>query len=344
MYAPFWSMGKSTTIRILRKRIAKLSSVRVPVLISGAPGSGRSSAARALHEQSPRSSGPCTVLYCAVNPDILGEDAASEPEPGQRSYPSAGWVNAISGGTLVLEDIDRLSDQGQARIQFLCETYLQCVPRDDKKPKSVRSFGLICTTTADLSRRCAEGRFSSGLYYRINGITLALPTVKEWISDLPEIAQHLLSDIATYHRRDTPEIQEDAWQKLCDHEWPGNLLELSAVLERAVVLVKPGTAISSQDLVIEPVATTRTTLSIARQAERDLDTNDPGSAEYKNTPGSLEEGVSLEDYFQNFVLTNQHSMSETELARKLGISRKCLWERRQRFGIPRKGGASDQEQ
>ena len=120
-------------------------------------------------------------------------------------------------------------------------------------------------------------------------------------------------------------------QAITSYHWPGNVRELENAIERAVILCE-GTEIPNQALGI------------------DLDLVDVGELsgpehtlppDTRNTEDPSED-LSLEEYFQRFVLQNQDHMSETELARKLGVSRKCLWERRQRFGMPRRKGSSEE--
>ena len=112
----------------------------------------------------------------------------------------------------------------------------------------------------------------------------------------------------------------DAGRAIANYTWPGNVRELENAIERAVVLAE-GNAIGEELLAID---------------------NEAGKAALKSIQPSQQEisepfeELSLEDYFQRFVLEHQDTLNETQLAKKLGISRKCLWERRQRFGIPRK--------
>ncbi|MNE28512.1 Alginate biosynthesis transcriptional regulatory protein AlgB [compost metagenome] len=141
---------------------------------------------------------------------------------------------------------------------------------------------------------------------------------------MSEIARAFLLRQCTRMGRDGLHFAADAEQAIRHYAWPGNVRELENAIERAVILCE-NTAISAELLGIDIELD-------------DLDDDDfPGLATQASST-SLEptEDLSLEDYFQHFVLEHQDHMTETELARKLGISRKCLWERRQRLGIPRR--------
>jgi len=115
------------------------------------------------------------------------------------------------------------------------------------------------------------------------------------------------------------------------HAWPGNVRELEHALERAVVMAE-GHTIEPEDLGLKQDVKTGSSI---RKPQLSIAESNDGQFEDPDDRSAIDEEVSLEDYFMRFVLEHQDSMSETQLAQKLGISRKCLWERRQRFGLPR---------
>jgi DNA-binding NtrC family response regulator len=122
-----------------------------------------------------------------------------------------------------------------------------------------------------------------------------------------------------------------AIQAITTYQWPGNVRELEHAIERAVILTE-GDEIDNETLGIDLEL-----VNISRlRGER---IGGPKKRQASHSTSDPQEDLSLEDYFQRFVIEHQDSMSETELAQKLGISRKCLWERRQRFDIPRKKNA-----
>ncbi len=190
---------------------------------------------------------------------------------------------------------------------------------------------LIAATHRDLKNLAKSGQFREDLYYRLHVISLHLPALRERGEDVSEIAQAFLARQSAAMERPELRFAASAEQAIRLYSWPGNVRELENAIERSVILCE-GDEISAELLGI------------------DINLDEPD--EFADTPAESAvppvtvsndpvEDLSLEDYFQHFVLEHQEHMTETELARKLGISRKCLWERRQRLGIPRrKSGAT----
>ena len=128
------------------------------------------------------------------------------------------------------------------------------------------------------------------------------------------------------------QLSPRAIQAITTYQWPGNVRELEHAIERAVVLS------DDQEIDNEALGIDLELVNINRiRGQQGITMPQSQPARGSNEP---QEDLSLEDYFQRFVLEHQDSMSETELAQKLGVSRKCLWERRQRFGIPRNKGTA----
>ena len=157
---------------------------------------------------------------------------------------------------------------------------------------------------------------------------IELPPLREREDDVLEIADILLDKACKRHERTGLRLSRAARQDLRDYPWPGNVRELENALERGVILAE-GHLIHPDDLGLAPT-TPRPHPSSGSSSTPAASGGGDKSAEEN------EDDLSLEDYFQHFVLEHQDQMSETELAQKLGISRKNLWERRQRLGIPRK--------
>jgi two-component system, NtrC family, response regulator HydG len=184
---------------------------------------------------------------------------------------------------------------------------------------------LIAATHRDLKTLAKTGQFREDLYYRLHVIALKLPALRERGSDVSEIAQAFLARQCTRMGREPLRFAQDAEQAIRHYPWPGNVRELENAIERAVILCE-GAEISADLLGID-----------IELDDLDDDFGLPAAAgQSSSNSHEPTEDLSLEDYFQHFVLEHQDHMTETELARKLGISRKCLWERRQRLGIPRR--------
>ena len=196
---------------------------------------------------------------------------------------------------------------------------------------------LVAATHRDLKGLAKTGGFREDLYYRLHVIALHLPALRDRENDVLEIADILLERQRTRMGKEPMSFTDHAKQALQKYTWPGNVRELENSLERAVILCE-GSQVTTElmgidvDLAAQTVAPSSTAAATpaASISEQPADVEQEASASE----------LSLEDYFQHFVLEHQDQMTETDLARKLGISRKCLWERRQRFGIPRRKGPS----
>ena len=297
------------------------------VMITGESGTGKEVLARYVHTRSNRARKPFISINCAAIPEHLLESELFGHEKGAFTGASAGragLVEAADGGTLFLDEIGELPLEAQARLlRVLQEGEIRRVGSVQSQKVDVR---LIAATHRDLKTLAKTGQFREDLYYRLHVIALKLPALRERGSDVTEIARAFLVRQYTRMGREPLRFAHDAEQAIRHYPWPGNVRELENAIERAVILCE-GTEISA-DL-----------LGIDIELD-DLDDEDFGlpAAGGQSSGNSHEptEDLSLEDYFQHFVLEHQDHMTETELARKLGISRKCLWERRQRLGIPRR--------
>ena len=325
-------IGSCAAMQELYSKIRKVAPTDSNVLVQGESGTGKELVARALHNLSRRAKAPLISVNCAAIPETLIESELFGHEKGAFTGASAGragLVEAADGGTLFLDEIGELPLEAQARLlRVLQEGEIRRVGSVQSQKVDVR---LIAATHRDLKTLAKTGQFREDLYYRLHVIALKLPALRERGSDVIEIAQAFLVRQYTRMSREPLRFAHDAEQAIRHYSWPGNVRELENAIERAVILCE-GAEISA-DL-----------LGIDIELD-DLDDEDFGlpAAAGQNAGNSHEptEDLSLEDYFQHFVLEHQDHMTETELARKLGISRKCLWERRQRLGIPRrKSGVS----
>ena len=325
-------IGSCAAMQELYSKIRKVAPTDSNVLVQGESGTGKELVARALHNLSRRAKAPLISVNCAAIPETLIESELFGHEKGAFTGASAGragLVEAADGGTLFLDEIGELPLEAQARLlRVLQEGEIRRVGSVQSQKVDVR---LIAATHRDLKTLAKTGQFREDLYYRLHVIALKLPALRERGSDVIEIAQAFLVRQYTRMGREPLRFAHDAEQAIRHYSWPGNVRELENAIERAVILCE-GAEISA-DL-----------LGIDIELD-DLDDEDFGlpAAAGQSAGNSHEptEDLSLEDYFQHFVLEHQDHMTETELARKLGISRKCLWERRQRLGIPRrKSGVS----
>jgi DNA-binding NtrC family response regulator len=331
-------VGSCQPMQALYRRILRVSPADITVLIQGESGTGKELAARAIHQHSPRKDNALVCVNCAAIPESLIESELFGHEKGSFTGATAarqGLVEAAEGGTLFLDEIGELPMEAQARLlRVLQESEVRRVGSVHARKVDVR---LIAATHRNLKKLVKEGQFREDLYYRLQVIEIALPPLRERGKDVVEIANHLVSKHCRRLKLDANiKLSKEALAVMVKYDWPGNVRELENAIQRSLILTDDG-EIHISDLGL---------------AQEDWDVPDTFAANEQPTespiaadPTPVEENVedlSLEDYFQHFVVEHQDNMSETELAQKLGISRKCLWERRQRLGIPRpkKGSAS----
>ncbi|MBP5980707.1 MAG: sigma-54-dependent Fis family transcriptional regulator [Halomonas sp.] len=319
-------IGNCAAMQQVYTRIRKTAPADVTVLILGESGTGKELVARAIHQQSKRAKAPLISVNCAAIPETLIESELFGHEKGAFTGASAsrtGLVEAADQGTLFLDEIGELPLDAQARLlRVLQEGEIRKIGSVETRHVNVR---LIAATHRDLRALSKSGEFRLDLYYRLNVMQIELPPLREREDDVLEIADILLDKACTRHERPGLRLSRAARQDLRDYPWPGNVRELENALERGVILAE-GHLIHPDDLGLAPT-------SPRGHSQASPAASPPGD---EAAQAEDEDDLSLEDYFQHFVLEHQDLMSETELAQKLGISRKNLWERRQRLGIPRK--------
>lgn len=320
-------IGRCGPMQDLFGKIRKVAPTDSTVLIQGESGTGKELVARALHNLSRRAKAPLISVNCAAIPETLIESELFGHEKGAftgASAARAGLVEAADGGTLFLDEIGELPLEAQARLlRVLQEGEIRRVGSVQSQKVNVR---LIAATHRDLKTLSKIGQFREDLYYRLNVIALRLPPLRERGADVNEIAHSFLARQCKAMGVSQLRFSQDAEQAIRHYSWPGNVRELENAVERAVILSE-GPEIQADLLGID--------IELEGLDDDGFD-EEPGSQAAANAAHEPTEDLSLEDYFQHFVLEHQDHMTETELARKLGISRKCLWERRQRLGIPRR--------
>ncbi|MFW6094561.1 MAG: sigma-54-dependent transcriptional regulator [Pseudomonadota bacterium] len=308
----FPMIGDSAAMRELYARIAKVGPTDTTVLIRGESGTGKELVARAVHACSRRAHAPMIALNCATVPPHMIETElfGYAPVDGAPEDTRRGLLEAANGGTLFLDEVGELGLEAQARLlRVLQDGELRRFGATSTIAVNVR---LITATHRDLDKLVANGHFRRDLFYRLNVVALEIPPLRERGEDIVELAEFMLDRVHRKLGKQQVTFSEGARTAMLNYAWPGNVRELENAVERAVILC--------DDDVITP----------------DLLAIDTRHGKHPEPARAGAEQTSLEDYFVSFVLAHQDNLTETELAEKLGISRKSLWERRQRLNIPRK--------
>ncbi|MDE2148565.1 MAG: sigma-54-dependent Fis family transcriptional regulator [Gammaproteobacteria bacterium] len=300
-------VGTSPPMREVAERIRKVAATDATVLICGESGTGKELVARAIHAASGRSGGPFVAVNCAAIPDNLIEAELFGYERGAftgAAQRKAGLFDAAHHGTLFLDEIGELALAAQARLlRALQDGEIRAVGAVQPRHVSVR---VLAATHRDLAAMVAQRTFREDLFFRLRVMEIRLPPLRERDADIDLLIDHLLVQIAARLGRNRLQVTAGARRRLREYPWPGNVRELANCLERAAILCD-GDTLESPHLGLQ-------------------------------TAAASSDALSLDDYFRDFVLRHQRHLTESELARRLGISRKSLWERRQRMGIPRQRG------
>ncbi len=294
----FPTAGASNAMQTLADSISKVAPTDSTVLITGESGTGKELVARAIHAGSGRRLAPLIALNCATVPDDLIEAELFGHSSSEDGEGPQGLLATATGGTLFLDEVGELPAASQVRLLHALESEVD--------------IRLISATTRDLEGLVGNGQFRRDLYHRLKVILLTVPPLRDRGEDILLLAEEILSRTMEKLGKQGLYFAGETQADMRLYAWPGNVRELENAIQRAVIL-SDGGAISTAMLAIELPQT--------------IDAN-PATA---SSPDQT-----IEDYFVNFVTTHQDNMTETELAEKLGISRKSLWERRQRLNIPRK--------
>jgi DNA-binding NtrC family response regulator len=227
-------VGSSPAMENLRQRIRRLAPRPTTVLVVGESGVGKELVALALHRLSPRQDGPLVGVNCAaITPTLLESELFGHRKGAfsgaDRDHP--GLFQQADEGTLFLDEIGELSLEFQAKLLRVMETKVfRPVGGTAEVEVDVR---IVAATHRDLERDLREGRFRQDLYYRLQGLQIRVPPLREHSEDIPELVEYFLGKLAVEWNRQV-KVSEAALRRLQEFPWPGNVRQLRSVLENAV--------------------------------------------------------------------------------------------------------------
>ena len=316
-------IGCSAKFLKVRELLARAADSKVTVLLLGETGVGKDMFAKALHQGSPRRDKPFIAVNCAAIPSDLIESELFGVEKG--AYTGAdqsrpGRFERANGGTLFLDEVGELSPQAQAALlRVLQESELERLGDTRTRKVDVR---LVAATNENLEEAVKQGRFRADLLYRLNVYSVTVPSLRERIDDVPELARHFVDKYSTLHGKLLRGITDRAMAMLRDYHWPGNIRELGNVIERGIILADNGGQIEASHLfpqaVTEPQPDACDNSGLDRLAERLLDEGCELSA--------------LEDTLINLAVARADG-NITRAARILGLSRATLDYRLKKRGV-----------
>lgn len=298
-------IGNSEPMQQLKGFIDKVSRTLAPVLIQGESGTGKELVARSIHNQSNRASAPFIPVNCGAIPSELMESEFFGHKKG--SFTGAvtdkeGLFQAAEGGTLFLDEIADLPLQMQ--VKLLRAIQEKCIRPVGGHTEIATNVRILSASHRDLQQAVREGRFRQDLYYRLNVISLQVPSLRERLDDLPRLCDHLLGRASG---PDQPSIQIDsaALDRLRGYSFPGNVRELENILMRAAALCD-GERIEADDLLLGET-------SAAPVAESDL----TQIRDLEAHLADIEQGI-LRAVF------DLHQGKRKEIARHLGLTDRQL--------------------
>lgn len=312
-------IGNCAGIRRVFELINKVAATDANVLIQGESGTGKELVAQAIHDSSPRAGRPFVPINCGAIPAELIESELFGHTKGAYTGAVAatdGLIREAHGGTVFLDEISELAPQLQVKLLRVIQE------------KQVRPLGsarvidtdvrFVAASNRDLKSATEQGAFRADLFYRLNVINIHVPPLRERGADIELLARHFVVEHSRRLGKRPIEVDADVPAILGLYRWPGNVRELENVIERAVILAE-GNTLTARDFA--DLATPATTPAGRPSVSED----------------TLATALSIEDYIAEFVKRHQDQHSEQELAAMLGIGRKALWMRRNRWGLFRAG-------
>ncbi len=229
--------GNSPAMQEVYKLIGKVSAEDVTVLVTGESGSGKELVAKAIHENSNRSSKPFWPINCTAISESLMESELFGYEKGAftgAAQSKSGVFELAQGGTLFLDEIGDMSLEMQANLlRVLEEREIVRVGGNKRIKVNVR---IIAATNKDLRKAIQEGRFREDLFHRIKVIEIILPPLRTRVEDIPLLAHFFMSQMASQRKGSPKTLSEESIAMLCAYRWPGNVRELRNVIEQSYTL------------------------------------------------------------------------------------------------------------
>ncbi len=308
-------IGTSTAMKNVIDVIRQIAPQEVNVLITGESGTGKELIAKAIYNNSQRREGRFVAINCSAMPELLLESELFGHVKG--AFTSAtnnkkGLFEEANGGTIFLDEIGDTSSSLQAKLlRVLQEEEIRPVGSNETFKTNVR---VIAATNKSLEQMVARGKFREDLYYRLNVISLPLPTLAQRREDIVPLAQHFLARYCSHFSKPLKRLTPAASDKLMNHEWPGNVRELENTIKRAVALS------------ISEVIDVDSLFLMKPMVKR----HDPMQA----ATGGIDT-QSMEDMQRDHIIRSlkENRWNYSITAGKLGIGRTTLWRKVKKFNI-----------
>ncbi len=326
-------LGGSDALQRSLRLLRRAADSDVTVLIQGESGTGKEVAARALHAECQRRSGPFVAVNCGAIPEGLIESELFGHEKGAFTGADerrAGRFEQANGGTVFLDEIGELRLDLQVRLlRVLQERTVQRIGASAPRKVDLR---VLAATNRDLRAEVKGGDFREDLFYRLAVFPVLLPPLRDRDGDVGLLADAFLQRFARHHGRRIQGFTPTARHALLGYAWPGNVRELENVIERAVIL-EDGQAISLGSLPDEVVDVVDPAVATARDAGAPRSAEAPPSSSRR--PRSIDDIRPLADEERNLILEALEltSWNIVDAARRLGIGRATIYRKIERYGL-----------
>lgn len=243
-------IGQSSQIQSVFALIKRIAPTNINVLVTGESGTGKELVARAIHKESLRMSKPFLAINCGGLPENLVESELFGFQKG--AFTSAdrskkGLLSMAEGGTLFLDEVGELAPSTQVKLlRYVQERCFIPLGGTEELRSDVR---IIAATNRNVEQSVADGNFREDLYYRLSGVKVELPPLRERRDDILALAEHFLAKACRSQKRSMRGFDPEAKKKLVNYTYPGNVRELENIIERAVALA-PNDTIDPDSLII----------------------------------------------------------------------------------------------
>ncbi|MCL2647591.1 MAG: sigma-54 dependent transcriptional regulator [Phycisphaerales bacterium] len=230
-------IGKSPKMQAIYDTIRRAAPFKSTVLVTGESGTGKEMVVRALHELSPRKTGPFVAINCAAVPANLMESELFGHERGAftgANTKTLGYFEAANHGTLLIDEVGELDFNVQAKLLRVLETG-HVTPVGSPKEKIV-DVRVIAATNTDLKMAVEDKHFRSDLFYRLNVVHIDMPPLRDRLEDIPLLVENLLDRLCAEHHLQIPDVEDKAIEAMQRYYWPGNVRELRNTLESILIL------------------------------------------------------------------------------------------------------------
>lgn len=326
-------LGTNSQMRAVLDKIKTVASTDSTILILGESGTGKELVANAIHQNSPRSQYPLIKVSCAALPETLLEAELFGHEKG--AFTGAlrqrrGRFEMAHRGTLFLDEIGEISPVVQVKLlRVLQERKFERVGGNNTIDVDVR---VVCATQKDLRKEVSQGRFREDLFYRLNVVQVVIPPLRARQEDILVIAEHVLQTCSTKMNKKLKGFSSAARELLLRYSFPGNVRELENMVERGVALGRDQQSIQPADL-----CGFQSCPFTGGAPQDSCGFCNEGLSGHKRTERPMTSlAAAREEFEKEYIVSVLERVegSRTTASKILGLSRKALWEKCKRYGIP----------